>query len=323
MEPVLCVEAVGADPGSAHFGIACARFLGMLDLVDEGTGQVTETTVKLELLAMEHWSLKTGVITRMGEDGEKSVAYVETKPTPQHSEDMIEWARSMSEMVAASRWIFTEHHSMLDGGASRLPILVVENQFDHIKNNYAKTEMREVMNITFTSVLAGDATRAQLSDRVAGRCCFRAMDKHGQRCDKSRERVDRKIQAVVDTKQLLRQQGTENARKWLTWLEYVERQRDGQIHDMCDALLLIVARFKKLYGEMVRSEIRERRALLKKIPVAPVRRSTKPMVVVDKRGEKKKEGRKRKRGEESETKAERKKKPKLSFTTVNLCDDSQ
>ena len=94
--------------------------------------------------------------------------------------------------------------------------------------------------------------------------------KYGQRSDGSRERLERKKQAVDDVKKLLTQLNNENSLRWLNWFLLMERMGE-QIHDMCDGILSAVDKCERLCENLARSEIAEKRAFIKRIPYAPTR----------------------------------------------------
>ena len=159
--PPLCIEGFGFDTGWVNAGAAGGRFLGWLDMVDEETGE-TRREVKLEVMALENWDLTTAVITRMGAKA-KSCVRVAMRETRAKSDHMQDWIEAMALMIAQSDWIFATHRSMLDAGEARLPFLIVENQFDHIKSDYVKTQNREICNITAATVLGHDFRAARAS----------------------------------------------------------------------------------------------------------------------------------------------------------------
>jgi hypothetical protein len=272
-----CVEAIGVDPGSVFMGMGSIRFFGLFDVTDE-EGVVVATVPDIEVVAMERWDLKRGVVTRPTPDLSQ-MRKVRVKTAPQEkSEKIADWLDSVAYMVGRSEWMFGMHPSLLDKGEARLPVMLVENQFDHIKSDYAKTEMLQIQRHLKTAVRAVDS---YVASRAEGgpppRISCGGMSKYGQRCDASRDRLERKQQAVDDLKELLTQLDTENTRKWLKWLLHMEGLRE-QIHDMCDAVLSAVHKCEKLFEERERDDIRqaqafikEKRALIKKIPYAPMR----------------------------------------------------
>jgi hypothetical protein len=280
-QPPLCIEGFGFDTGWVNAGAAGGRFLGWLDMVDEATGE-TRRELKLEVMALENWDLTTAVITRIGTKA-KSCVRVPMRETRAKSDHMQDWIEAMALMIAQSDWIFATHRSMLDAGEARLPFLIVENQFDHIKSDYVKTQNREICNITAATVLGHDfrAARERRADPQARgpllppRLDCRGMGKHGQRCDGSRERLGRKEQAVADTKNLLAAQQSENGQMWLDHLLYMESVGE-QIHDQCDALMLLVQKMKNLVRENAKCEMRELRKMMRLIPEAPIRKKRAP-----------------------------------------------
>jgi hypothetical protein len=277
-----CIEAIGFDPGSVFMGVGGIRFFGLLDVTDE-EGVVLHSVPNIEIVAMERWDLKRGLITKPTEDltqmRKVRVRVGTNGELPEKSEKMSDWCESVANMVARSDWMFQTHESLIDGGARRLPVLLVESQCDMKKTEYVKTEMLQLVGIISASVLSVDSRKVwQTEDKTTlpmARIACQGMTKYGQRSDASRERVERKQQAVDDMKQLLTQLNTENSKAWLKWLLHMERIKE-QIHDMCDGVLSAVHKCEKLYEESIRDEIRQKKALIKRIPYAPMRPRKQP-----------------------------------------------
>jgi hypothetical protein len=194
--------------------------------------------------------------------------------------------------VPAAKWIFAPSRSLLDKGATTiLPVLVVENQSDFVvrgaekdaqgkqPNDFKKALMGQVANFVTTAINTIDA--AKYENRYGARERLGAMSKYGIRCDASRDRPERKEDAVEAFLELLSELGTPNALAWLGWFEWMESQGE-QIHDIIDALSLAlqncITRYQKhgkvevrLMEQQMREEIKKRREMLNSIKPAAMR----------------------------------------------------
>jgi len=267
-----CIEADGFDVGSVAMGVGGVRLFGLFDVTDE-EGNVTHTVPEIEIVAMERWDLKRGLITKPTEDLTQ-MRRIRVKSEAEKSEKMYDWSVSLANMVIRSDWMFRTHASLTDGGKRRLPVTVVESQCDMKKTAYAQTEMLQLQGITSAIVMCIDALKASQTEYKSSlpppRINCQGMTKYGQRSDASRDRSERKEKAVEDLKELLTQLNTENSKKWLGWLLHMERIKE-QIHDMCDAILMAIHKCEKLYEQSIKEDIQRKRALIKKIPYAPIR----------------------------------------------------
>lgn len=273
LEERQCIEVVGFDPGSKALGVGAVRFFGLFDVKDD-EGNIIGTVPDIEILAAERWDLTRGIVVMSSPD-QKAKRQINVKPGPvKESGAMLDWGESLARMVTRCDYIYRPHRSMLDKGALRLPVLLVENQCDRQKSAFLKYEMTLIQHQISAATLGVDYyTELRTEDKTTlplPRINCLGMRKYGQRSDGSRERLERKKQAVDDVKQLLTQLNNESSLRWLNWFLLMERMGE-QIHDMCDGILSAVDKCERLCEDQTRSEIAEKRAFIKRIPYAPTR----------------------------------------------------
>lgn len=286
----------GCDPGSVKMGIGAVRFTGYLDVTDEDGNAVPA----IEVVAAELLDLKRGRVLR----ARATPQGLETERLSQaaltiKSESVLDWSTALAWSVTRADWLFEPFASMLANGASTLPLLVVENQCDGPRSAYANSLMLQISHM-FTSAVSAIDTERGLGPRTLAH----GMGKYGLRSDGSRNNSERKAKAVAVMKQLLHDNDSESNRRWLAWFEHLEENGE-EIDDMADALLLAVHKCGLLVGAHARDQIRVQRALIKKIPLAPMRppkekksKQPKPVKEPKPAKTKKAESKKRKRAED-------------------------
>lgn len=247
------IVAAGADPGSVAFGFAVVRFLGLLELVDENGA--SKTVPHIEPLVMQRWNMKEGqVFTHDAQWHPVTHNVVESR-----GDRLCDYAPVIGCFVGAVPELF-EHHDSTVWGDGTLPLVVTENQFDHIKSAYAKCEML-VLSHAFRAAIESCDAKSQLGQRIN----MQAGLKYGIRNDNSLPRPERKKKADAVTRELFVELGLT---QWTQWLDRCDAAKE-QTHDMCDALLLAIQEAMNRYGQLQRDEIKQRRALIKAIPKTP------------------------------------------------------
>jgi hypothetical protein len=267
-----CISGVGVDPGSVDMGAGGAVFSGLFDVENED-GSI-KTVPRISVTSMERWNLKSGIVYRPSPCMTKIVKTVLNPPSIK-SENVGDWLEPLGQAIGEANWMF-EPYQPVGGGVEKLPFLIVENQFDHIKSDFMQTQLRDITRFCKVSIFAADARERALAEKrgdvpLGRRVCYGGMSKYGQRCDASRIRVDRKGKTVDDMKELLEDQNDPVADLWLNWLCEMEAIGE-QIHDMCDAVLLVVQKQISLYELKIKSDIQQSRTLIKRIPRAPIQR---------------------------------------------------
>jgi hypothetical protein len=302
----VCLPAIGIDAGKVNMGIGCIRFYGVKQLLaaddddddEEGGGAATGKTIPhFDIMAGERWDVTRGIIHRAGADWKSMEPFVANPPSVK-SEALKDMANHITHMVAKSPWLFETTASLLDNGATHvLPVLVIENQSDFVdraagkdaqgkqRYDYKKAVMGPLAESVATAIRTVDAVKCHSatpdSSAPAKRERLGAMSKYGLRCDASRDRPERKEEAVDAFLELLSELGTENALRWFHWFTAMEAAGE-QIHDIVDALSLAVQscfmRYQK-HGKQElrklelkqREEIKKRRELLNSIRQVPTR----------------------------------------------------
>src|SRR6478609_2045247 len=211
---------VGIDPGSVNLGVGGALFKELFDV--EGDDGSVKTVPRISLLSMERWDLESGITYKPSPCKTKIIKTVLFPPSIK-SKKITDWVEPLAQSIAESDWMFQPYHPREGVKEEKLPFLIVENQFDHIKSDWKKSDMLQVSHMSRLAVLAIDSRKRQLA-REGGeqvlerRACYGGMSKYGQRCDGSRVRLDRKDKGVDDLKELLMDQNDPEAELWLQWI---------------------------------------------------------------------------------------------------------
>lgn len=255
------IVVAGADPGSTNFGFAVARLKSPYLLPKTDAQGATKMVPNVEPLVMQRWNIKEGELLTHDENFEP----VTLSAGESRGDRLCDYAPLIGRFVGGVPELF-EHHESLVWGDGTLPLVVCENQFDHIKSAYAKCEMLVLSHAFRASLEACDA-RQQLGERIN----MQAGLKYGLRNDNSLERPERKKKADAVTRELFQELGLT---RWSRFLARCDATKQ-QTHDMCDALLLATQEAINRYEQLARDEIKQRRALIASIPKTPtVKRAT-------------------------------------------------
>lgn len=253
------IVVAGADPGSVNFGFAVLRFKGLLELTD-AQGNVVRVVPNIEPLAMQRWDIQKGLCTTHSAQWGRERVQV----SPARGDRLCDYAPAIGRFVGAVPALFEKHDSMVAqagvAAGQTLPLIVCENQFDHIKSDYSKTEMLVLSHAFRASVEAVDG-REGLSSRIN----IQAGLKYGLRNDNSLTRPQRKAKADAIVRELFVELGLT---EWSAWLERMDAAKE-QTHDMCDALLLAIQEAMNRYERLAKDERAALLSLIKTIPKTP------------------------------------------------------
>jgi hypothetical protein len=315
----------GFDPGSVNLGAGGINFFGLVDIVDDA-GQV-KTIPNITIAFSARWDITRGLVVQSDASIKKRET-INVNQSTLKSEKMLDWGDALAACVSHTDWLFQPYKSLLaddDDEEEELPLILVENQCDHKKTEYVKTQMLQISNMISSSVQAIDCEKRKttLAYPAKRRVHCHGMTKYGQRSDGSRIRTERKEKAVDDLMELLAQLAATDlptaasAKLWLAHFKYLESVKE-QIHDRCDAILSVVHKGNMLYKNHLKGNIKRQRVALKALPV--------PEKVVTKGRRKKAEDSPEKKARQEDIKNQRallKKIPMAPIQKRKRSDDSE
>jgi len=308
------MPAIGFDSGLKNAASGGILFYAAQELCDED-GIPYKTIPVFDITGAERLDMTTGMIYRPSADW-LSIERVVADPPSLKGTKLKEMAAHITQMVPKSPWMFKAAPSLLDQGKTQvLPMLVVENQpprqvMEKRKEDaaggsdssgIAKPPPMDFRNDVLgpvaqhwgNTILTCDAVKFGAGREVGPddsdthlplypkRERVGAMSKYGLRCDGSRDRPERKEEAVDSLLELLSELGTPNSLQWFNWFTRMQ-EKGEQIHDMCDAISLAVQYCFMQYKKFAKSELRKlevaqreeikkRKALLNNIRQSAVR----------------------------------------------------
>ncbi len=248
----------GSDVGSSNWGFAGARNRGFVNQVDAEQKVVQEGLPDIEVLCLERWDLKQGRV--LTHDADWNPVLVQLDGFEGKSELMTDWRRALVRCVQRCGPL----NELTAQGT--LPTVVTENQCDMIKTDFHKTEM---LRLAEQFQMAVEMTDQQHQHPARVNCYSNA--KYMMRNDNSLTRPQRKVEQQRIILELCEQlQLTGPLRFFRTLLG-----RGEQIHDICDALGLVIQYQINEGKAQARALVREMRALIKSIPVTPTKKRVK------------------------------------------------
>lgn len=281
----------GNDCGSTNWGSAIARFSGFCTTRHPVTNAVLKEGVPdIEVLRLERWDLKQGYVVTHSSDWEPLLIKLDGAPEGKQ-EKMPEWRANLVRCIERCQELNVKDE------AGCLPVVVTENQCDHVKSReqakqsdaakaakkaaetpdeknkrkqkkvqearsekIRQDEMRRLAEQFQTVIAMSDMAKAQERTSRYANC------KYMMRNDGAiGGRLDRKKKSVEITFELLEDLNLQGPLRYLRRLE----AKGEQIHDMCDALLLAVQDQIECARAEARSMVRDIQAMIKSIQTTP------------------------------------------------------